>query len=118
VEEDLVGKEVRLKWLFYALRSALAARWIREKHALPPMEFAPLRTLLPADLQGVVNELLAQKAYSNEKTMVPRPGALVEFLAAEYALGQAARAGLPVARGEQMSEALNALFQQLLGGGT
>lgn len=40
VEEELVGEEVRLKRLFYALRSALAARWIRKKHALPPMEFA------------------------------------------------------------------------------
>jgi predicted nucleotidyltransferase len=39
VEEDLVGEEVRLKRLFYALRSALAARWIRARHTLPPMEF-------------------------------------------------------------------------------
>lgn len=118
VEEDLVGEEVRLKRLFYALRSALAARWIRKKHTLPPMEFAPLRELLPDNLQGIVEELLTQKAYSNEKTTVARPEALVEFLAAQYATGQAARAGLPVARGEQMSQPLNALFQQLLGVGS
>jgi predicted nucleotidyltransferase len=31
VEEDLIGEEVRLKRLFYALRSALAARWIQYK---------------------------------------------------------------------------------------
>ncbi len=116
VEEDLVGEEVRLKRLFYALRSALAARWIREKHALPPMEFAPLRTLLPAELQGVMDELLAQKARSNEKTTVARPAALVEFLAAEYAAGQASRAGLPVARGEKLNEPLGALFRHLLRG--
>ncbi len=116
VEEDLIGEEMRLKRLFYALRSALAARWIREKHALPPMEFAPLRALLPAYLQGSVNELLAQKAHSNEKTTVARPAALVEFLAAEYAAGQAARARLPVVRGEKLDEPLGALFRQLLGG--
>ena len=112
VEEELVGEEVRLKRLFYALRSALAARWIREKHTLPPMEFAPLCALLPAELQGVVNELLAQKAYSNEKTMVARPGALVDFLAAEYAAGQAARAGLAVARPTGLVEALEAVLRQ------
>ncbi|HET9504436.1 MAG TPA: nucleotidyltransferase domain-containing protein [Hymenobacter sp.] len=114
VEEDLVGEKVRLKRLFYALRSALAARWIREKHTLPPMEFAPLRTLLPAELQGVIDGLLVQKAHSNEKTTVPRPVALVEFLAAEYAAGQAARAGLPVPRQTGLPESLAKLFQQLV----
>jgi predicted nucleotidyltransferase len=118
VEEELVGEEVRLKRLFYALRSALAARWIREKHTLPPMRFAPLRGLLPADLQGVVEELLARKTHSNEKTMVARPGALAEFLVAEYAAGQAARAGLPVVRGEKVDEPLGVLFRQLLGEGS
>ncbi|MGI4763026.1 MAG: nucleotidyltransferase domain-containing protein [Janthinobacterium lividum] len=112
VEEDLIGEEVRLKRLFYALRSALAARWIRERHALPPMEFVPLRALLPADLQGVVNALLAQKAHSNEKTMVARPGALVAFLAAEYTAGQAARQGLPVARVAGVGEALDVVLRQ------
>ena len=98
VEEDLIGEEVRLKRLFYALRSALAARWLRERHTLPPMEFAPLRALLPAELQGFVNELLAQKAFSKEKTTVARPAALGAFLAAEYAAGQAARESLPSQR--------------------
>jgi predicted nucleotidyltransferase len=111
VEEDLTSEEVRLKRLFYALRSALAARWIRERHALPPMEFAPLRELLPVELQGVVVELLAQKAFSHEKTMVARPAGLVAFLAAEYAAGQAARASLPVARAAGLNEALDAVLQ-------
>jgi len=112
VEEDLVGEEVRLKRLFYALRSALAARWIREKHALPPMAFAPLRALLPDDLQGIVAELLAQKAFSNEKTAVARPAALVEFLRTEYAAGQAAREGLAVARPTGLGEGLDAVLRQ------
>ncbi len=112
VEEELVGEGVRLKRLFYALRSALAARWIRDKHALPPMEFALLRPLLPADLQGAVDELLTQKADSNEKTMVARPAALVEFLRAEYAAGQAARETLPVVRPAGLGEALDEVLRQ------
>jgi predicted nucleotidyltransferase len=111
VEEDLISEEVRLKRLFYALRSALAARWIRERHALPPMEFAPLRELLPTDLQSIVDYLLAQKAVSNEKTLVVRPAALVAFLAAEYVAGQAARAALPVARAAGVGGALDAVLQ-------
>jgi len=111
VEEDLISEEVRLKRLFYALRSALAARWIRERHTLPPMEFAPLRELLPAELQGVVDDLLAQKAFANEKTLVARPVALVAFLAAEYVAGQAAREGLPVTRNAALAEALDGVLQ-------
>ena len=112
VEEDLIGEDVRLKGLFYALRSALAARWIRERHTLPPMEFAPLRTLLPLDLQGIVNEVLAQKAISNERRIIARPAALVAFLAEEYAAGQAAREVLPVERASGLAEALDAVLRQ------
>jgi predicted nucleotidyltransferase len=112
VEEDLIGEDVRLKRLFYALRSALAARWIRERCGLPPMEFAPLRIPLPDDLQGVVDEMLAQKAVSNEKTVVARPAALVAFLAKEYAAGQAAREALPVARASGLVEDLDAVLRR------
>jgi predicted nucleotidyltransferase len=107
----LRGEEVRLKRLFYALRSALAARWIRERHTLPPMEFAPLRELLPLNLNGVVEELLAQKAHSNEKTLVAQPAELAAFLVEEYAAGQAAREALPVAKASGLNEALDSMLQ-------
>ena len=115
VEEELLPEEVRLKRLFYALRSALAARWIRERHTLPPMEFAPLRELLPNLLPAIVDELLARKATANEKTLVPRPAALVEFLRAELAAGQAARETLPVLRPGNGARELDAVFQVLIG---
>lgn len=114
VEDDLMGDETRLKRLFYALRSALAARWIRERPTLPPMEFAPLRELLPAELQATADELLARKAVANEKTMVPHPTALVEFLQQELAAGQAARETLPVLRPGQVASELDVIFQALI----
>jgi predicted nucleotidyltransferase len=116
VEEDLLGEQVRLKRLFYALRSALAARWIREQQALPPMEFALLRQLLPTSLQGTVNELLTQKSESNEKTMLARAAALVAFLTAEYAAGQAAREALAPVRPTGLAEALDTVLRQWLPG--
>lgn len=78
------------------------------------MEFAPLRALLPADLQRVADELLAQKAHSNEKTMVARPDALVEFLRVEYAAGQAAREQVPVVRVAGLKEGLDGVLRQQL----
>lgn len=85
VEEDLVGEEVRLKRLFYALRSALAASWIRQRPAqVPPMAFQELRALLPSELEGAVDELLARKVTADEKTTMPCPAALAAFLQVEY----------------------------------
>ncbi|MDQ2770109.1 MAG: nucleotidyltransferase domain-containing protein, partial [Bacteroidota bacterium] len=115
LEEDLTGEQVRLKRLFYALRSALAARWIRERHRLPPMEFEPLRALLPAALEADVNALLAAKASATEKTTVARPAALVAFLAGEYAAGKAARELLPVRREAGTAAVLDVLFRELIG---
>ncbi|SFP95482.1 nucleotidyltransferase domain-containing protein [Hymenobacter arizonensis] len=114
VEEDVAGEQVRLKRLFYALRSALAARWIRERHALPPMEFEPLRALLPQALTGEVDGLLLRKATADEKTVVAKPAALAAFLQEEFAAGQAARESVPVARGAAIGEELNELFRELL----
>ena len=114
VEEDLASDDVRLKRLFYALRSALAARWIRERHAVPPMEFVPLRVLLPAALEPEVAALLAAKAAATEKTTVARPAALSAFLREELAAGQAARNGLPLGRGAGAAGELDALFRALL----
>ncbi|TPG66525.1 DNA polymerase beta superfamily protein [Hymenobacter nivis] len=113
VAEDLTGEEVRLKRLFYALRAALAARWIRERQTVPPMEFAPLRALLPGALAADVDALLQRKAQANERTVGPRPEALAEFLQGELAAGQAAREALPVARDGSAGE-LDLVFQALL----
>ncbi|MFD2783923.1 nucleotidyltransferase domain-containing protein [Hymenobacter rubripertinctus] len=115
VEEDLVGEQVRLKRLFYALRSALAARWIRTRpEEGPPMEFGVLRELLPPELHGAADELLAHKATADEKTTVAPPAALAAFLQAEYEAGQAVRAILPVPRHPDPTPALNALLRAWL----
>lgn len=115
VEEDLAGEEVRLKRLFYALRAALAARWIRERHLVPPMEFELLRAVLPTSLAAEVDELLHRKASANEKTKVARPAALTEFLRDELAAGQVAREGLAMRQGGRDSaRELEVLFRALL----
>ena len=110
LEDDLGAAEVRLKRLFYALRASLAARWIRQRHAGPPMEFRLLRELLPAALQAEVDELLRQKTGNNEKTLGSPAAALLEFLRAEWEAGQAARAALPALR-PVAGESLDALFR-------
>jgi predicted nucleotidyltransferase len=70
-ENDLQGPEVKLKKYFYALRPALACRWILEKQEVPPMEFHRLRTLEgDKGWQHAVDELLERKAKAGEKEMI------------------------------------------------
>ena len=77
-ENDLQGEEVRLKRYFYALRPALACRWILERRSVPPMEFHLLRQLITdAGWQETVDDLLVRKAATAEKAMIA-PVALLQ----------------------------------------
>ncbi|MCC3160333.1 nucleotidyltransferase domain-containing protein [Hymenobacter sp. 15J16-1T3B] len=116
VEEDLPPPAIRLKRLFYALRSVLAARWIRERQTVPPMEFRLLRELVPAELQADVDALLRLKARADETTTAPRPAGLAHFIEAEYLAGQAARTAPAPPRRDDPTPALNERFRQLLAG--
>lgn len=85
-ENDLQGEQVRIKKYFYALRPLLAARWIIEKQRVPPMEFAPLRTLIAdANIQQPIDRLLEQKKDSNEKTTISADMVLQQFLQEQLA---------------------------------
>lgn len=71
LENDLNQPEVRLKKYFYALRPALAAAWILQGSAPPPMDFGTLRTLVKDDQwHQEVDRLLALKVKSDEKTYI------------------------------------------------
>jgi len=82
LRDDLQDDEVKLKRYFYALRPALACRWIVEKQTVPPMEFDKLRVLLvDNDVQAEIDELLAQKQLADEKAMISPVILLNEWLA-------------------------------------
>ncbi|MCF6401724.1 nucleotidyltransferase domain-containing protein [Chitinophaga filiformis] len=70
-EYDLQGEQVRIKKYFYALRPVLAALWIIEKKAVPPITFNELRVLIAdKDWNEATDELLERKKVSDEKTMI------------------------------------------------
>ncbi|TGE28571.1 nucleotidyltransferase domain-containing protein [Hymenobacter metallicola] len=114
LESDLTADSIRLKRLFYALRSALAARWIRTRPTVPPMEFGELREVLPPELRAEVEELLQRKARADEKTTGSVSAVLREFVQQEYTAASASRASLPVPRGPEPTAELNGLFRQWL----
>jgi len=82
-EHELQGEQVRIKKYFYALRPLLAACWIVDKRGVPPMEFAPLRTLISDEkVQQAIDELLEKKKVSDEKSTIAPVRVLQDFIAA------------------------------------
>lgn len=69
---DLSGGTVKLKKYFYALRPALACRWIADRSEVPPMEFSKLRLLMKDILNPAIDDLLKLKAAGDEKTAIER----------------------------------------------
>ena len=74
--------EVKLKALFYLLRTALASLWIIEKESVPPLAFAELRALVTNEIVNRrIDELLAIKAEVTEKYTHHREPALEQYVA-------------------------------------
>jgi len=66
--DDLQGEQVKLKRYFYALRPALACKWIIERKTVPPMEFGKLRAIIDdGEIQNAIDVLLEQKKVADEK---------------------------------------------------
>lgn len=81
LQDDLQANEVKLKRYFYALRPALACRWIVEKQTVPPMEFDKLRALVTdSKVQVATDDLLEQKKLAGEKATIAPVTILNEWL--------------------------------------
>ncbi|MBE7171349.1 MAG: nucleotidyltransferase domain-containing protein [Williamsia sp.] len=111
VDLQLSGQHVRIKKYFYALRTALAACWIVQKQALPPMQFGDLRTLV-ADLswQKQVDQLLEIKNRSDEKTMIEAVPLLDQWLASAIEEGTGKATVLPAEKQDHKN--LDILFRK------
>lgn len=109
-ENDLQGEQVRIKKYFYALRPLLAAQWIIEKQSVPPMEFAPLRTIITdTAVQQGIDELLERKKESNEKTTITPVTVLQQFI--ENGLLQCKTAGEKLVTNSGDMEKLDVFFR-------
>lgn len=99
------------KKIFYALRPAMALRWLRLNpgKSLPPMHFQTLMAQcdLPSPLVAEIEDLLEKKAVTRELGMAPVPAHIAAFLGAEFLCAEQsfprrnhARSGPPNPRAE------------------
>lgn len=110
--------EVALKKVFYALRPAMALRWMRlhPGEPLPPMHFPTLlaESEPSAEVTGLVADLVARKARTREMGTGSMPPALLAFIDAELALAEGAVAGSEPKDRRAAAEAADALYRRLV----
>lgn len=110
--EVCAQEQVKLKSYFYALRTALAGKWIIEKNSFPPVDFRQLLPIAPLDIQEKVKELMAIKANQNESYLHPKEILITTFLQETVAYNQAHACSLGV--GKKMAEELDGVFRGLI----
>lgn len=112
------GREtVALKKYFYAIRPALALRWLRERPDPPPMDLPRLRAGLQLEtgLDEAIEELLIAKAGSSELGTGRRIGDLDRFVEEELAIADAV--GAPdVDRDPDLLDDANRAFREIVDG--
>ena len=85
---------VPIKKIFYALRPAVALRWLRlhPGAAVAPMHFQTLiaQSDLPREIVAIVDDLLARKAVTSELGSGPLPAPLGRLIDEEFAIASSA----------------------------
>lgn len=64
--ETMQDEDIKIKKLFYVLRSLLAALWCTEHHTIAPMSIFPLMSLLSDDLSKKILSLIELKSTAPE----------------------------------------------------
>lgn len=75
--------EIKIKKLFYVLRSLLSAKWCIEKNKIAPMTIQELMAVLPIKFHNMVNELIVIKSTAKEADLVLLDIELKDFIVNE-----------------------------------
>ena len=103
------AEEVKLKSYFYALRTALAGKWIIERNSFPPVAFAELLPIAPLPIQEKVQELMEIKANQNEGYLHPKEVLITDFLIETVKFNEEYAKGL--GSGKKIAEELDGVFR-------
>ncbi len=79
-EEKLSGESVKLKSLFYALRTALAGKWILECNTMPPVVFSKMLSLVKKDEADEIRNLMVIKSENYESYLHSRNEKVINLI--------------------------------------
>lgn len=78
--------EVKLKDLFYCVRTMLACKWVIEKGSFPPVIFHEMLSLMPNEIVILINNLLKIKSENGEKYFHANDDLLINYIKTELEL--------------------------------
>lgn len=108
--EACSGEQVKLKSYFYALRSALACKWIIEQASFPPVVFYDLLPMAKTDVLEKITELLAIKSVQGEKYLHPKENLITDYLLELMAFSE--KYALSLDSGKKMATELEMFFRE------
>jgi len=79
-EEKVATETVKLKSLFYALRTAMAGKWILECGTMPPVRFREMLLLVTKEVADEIEHLMDIKSKNAESYMHKRPENVCNFI--------------------------------------
>lgn len=112
-EENLGTNELTIKGYFYAIRTALCAKWIYDMETIPPVLFRDLYPIIEVKFHSKLDELIELKSKIIEKEKVEIPLELLNLAREVYTENESVKDKLKA--GKSNAEALNEFFlKQLL----
>jgi uncharacterized protein len=113
-------RAIPLKKIFYALRPAVALRWMRLHAGEPvaPMHFPTLvrESDLPPDVRAIIDDLLVRKATTRELGTGPLPAPVGELIDQEFELARTQGPRVAPRPDPDAMNAANALFRRWICG--
>lgn len=73
-------EHIKLKSLFYGLRTVLAGKWIVLNNTFPPVAFAELLPVAPTEVRELIKHLIVIKSVQDEKYLHPEEKLITKFL--------------------------------------
>ena len=108
---------VRYKKYFYALRPLLAARYIEQFHAVPPVLFEDLLKMdMEPELRSAIDDLVEKKKITTEGEYHPHIPIIRDFILEELQKQKSICDSLPDDRNADLT-ALNRCFAEMIGFG-
>ena len=100
-EEVKSGNEYKLKKLFYALRTAVACKWILESDQIPPIEFSRMISGLKIEkgLKSKIADLISLKSTYSEAYFHKGESEIFDFIETIIAEADQKASHLPAAKG-------------------
>lgn len=111
------GETIKLKRYFYALRAAMALRWIETHAEAPPMNFQQLMrgVDIPNDLESEIEKLVLKKKTTVELGEGLRIPCIEAFLESEISTAtHAANSKIPSSKETRHQQQADALFRSIL----